>query len=122
MSAQAPKPVGRYPHFRKAGPFLFLSGVGPRQGGTDEIPLDFEGQCHSVFQNVKIILEEAGAKWDDLIDVTVYLTNMKKDFQTYNRIWADYFKEAKTCRTTVEVTALPTPISIELKCVAYHEA
>ena len=119
MSALAPKPVGRYPHFRKVGPFLFLSGIGPRQGGTDDIAQDFEAQCHSVFKNVQIVLAEAGAKLTDLVDVTVFLTNMKKDFTTYNRIWSEYIKEPTVCRTTVEVTALPTPISIELKCLAY---
>jgi 2-aminomuconate deaminase len=102
-SGKAPEPVGLYPHGRRAGSFLFLSG-------------------HSVFKNVKIILEEAGAQWKDLVDVTVYLTDMKNDFPIYNRLWAEYFPEGKVCRTTVEVNALPTPISIELKCVAHLEA
>jgi 2-aminomuconate deaminase len=120
-SGKAPEPVGLYPHARRAGNFLFLSGVGPRLVGTKEIPQGIEAQCHSVFKNVKTILEEAGAQWKDLIDVTVYLTDMKNDFPIYNRLWAEYFPEGKVCRTTVEVTALPTPISIELKCVAHLE-
>jgi len=129
-SQKAPEPVGLYPHARRVGNFLFLSGVGPRQRGSKEIPgvklaadgsiesYDIEAQCHSVFKNVRTILEDAGAKWTDLVDVTVYLTNMKQDFTTYNRLWAEYFKENPPCRTTLEVGALPTPIAIELKCVA----
>lgn len=130
ISSKAPEPVGLYPHARKAGNLLFLSGVGPRERGTKKIPgveldengnissYDIETQCHSVFKNVKNILEEAGSKWENLIDVTVFLTNMKKDFQTYNKIYADYFKNNQPCRTTVEVLSLPTPIAIELKCIA----
>lgn len=130
-SEKAPEPVGLYPHARRAGPFLFLSGVGPRERGTKQIPgvelgsdgtvasYDIEAQCHSVFKNVRAILEEAGAKWTDLVDVTVYLTNMKQDFKIYNRLWAEYFKESPPCRTTVEIGCLPTPIAIELKCVAH---
>jgi reactive intermediate/imine deaminase len=118
-SKNAPKPVGLYPHARRAGDFLFLSGVGPRKPETDEIPNNIEDQCRSVFENVKNILAAAGSSWDDLVDVTVYLTNMKKDFPTYNQLWSQYFEKNKPCRTTVEVTALPTPISIELKCIAY---
>ena len=129
-SQKAPEPVGHYPHARRAGPFLFLSGVGPRERGTKKIPgvelnedgsiksYDIETQCHSVFKNVRSILEEAGAQWTDLVDVTVYLTNMKDDFKTYNRLWAEYFKENPPCRTTLEINCLPTPIAIELKCVA----
>ena len=127
---KAPEPVGNYPHARKVGNLLFLSGVGPRKPGTKVIPgvmvdgqgnalgHDIEIQCHSVFENVKIILEEAGSSWGNLIDVTVFLTNMKRDFETYNRIYAEYFKDNQPCRTTVEVTSLPTPIAIELKCIA----
>ena len=129
---KAPPPVGPYPHARRVGSLLFLSGVGPRQPGQTEIPgvtlnaqgeivdYDIEAQCHSVFHNVKVILEAAGARWEDLVDVTVFLTNMAADFQTFNRIYRVYFPEAATqpCRTTVEVNALPTPIAIELKCVA----
>jgi 2-aminomuconate deaminase len=130
MSEQAPEPVGLYPHARKVGNLLFLSGVGPRKRGSKEIPgvvLDKDGkilsynieeQCHSVFQNVKLILEASGSRWENLVDVTVFLTNMKQDFHTYNKIYAEYFKENQPCRTTVEVNALPTPIAIELKCIA----
>lgn len=126
----APDPVGLYPHAKRAGNLLFLSGVGPRKKGSKEIPgvtldergnvvsYDIEEQCHSVFRNVKIILEASGARWEDLVDVTVFLTNMKRDFETFNKVYAEYFKKNQPCRTTVEVTALPTPISIELKCVA----
>lgn len=129
-SRKAPEPVGLYPHARKVGNLLFLSGVGPRVRGSKEIPgvrmdvhgqvidYDIEAQCHSVFQNVKSVLEDSGCAWTDLVDVTVYLTNMKRDFPTYNRLWAEYFKENPPCRTTLEINALPTPIAIELKCVA----
>ena len=129
-SDKAPEPVGLYPHARRVGNLLFLSGVGPRKKGTKEIPgvtlddkgnitnYDIEAQCHSVFENVKNILESSGAAWEDLVDVTVYLTNMKKDFPIYNRLWAQYFAKNPPCRTTLEVTALPTPIAIELKCIA----
>ncbi len=130
-SQKAPEPVGAYPHARRAGDFLFLSGVGPRKRGSKEIPgvtldasgkivaYDIEEQCHSVFANVRAILEDAGAKWEDLVDVTVYLTNMKADFPAYNRLWARYFGASPPCRTTLEILSLPTPIAIELKCVAY---
>ncbi len=129
-SSRAPEPVGLYPHARQVGDLLFLSGVGPRERGTKKIPgvelsatgeiisYDIEAQCHSVFRNVKSILEDSGSSWTQLIDVTVYLTNMKKDFPIYNKIWAEYFKENPPCRTTVEINALPTPIAIELKCIA----
>ncbi len=126
----APEPVGAYPHARKAGNLLFLSGIGPREAGTNKIPgveidkngnfisFDFAAQCHSVFKNVKAVLEASGARWEDLIDVTVFLTDMQRDFTTYNRIYAEYFKENGPCRTTVGIHALPTPIAIELKCIA----
>lgn len=126
----APEPVGSYPHARRVGNFLFLSGVGPRKKGSKEIPgvqldeqgeiqsYDIEAQCHSVFANVKSILESAGSNWEQLVDVTVFLTNMEDDFETFNRIYAAYFKINQPCRTTVEVNALPTPIAIELKCIA----
>jgi 2-aminomuconate deaminase len=129
-SNKAPEPVGAYPHARKVGNLLFLSGVGPRQRGSKEIPgvtldakgnivsYDIETQCHSVFKNVKLILEASGARWENLVDVTVFLTNMKNDFKTFNKIYAEYFTENQPCRTTVEVNALPTPIGIELKCIA----
>jgi 2-aminomuconate deaminase len=129
-SQKAPEPVGHYPHARKVGNLLFLSGVGPRERGTKKIPgvelypdgtiasYDIETQCRSVFNNVKSILEDSGARWDDLVDVTVYLTNMKSDFPAYNKLWAEYFKNNPPCRTTLEINCLPTPIAIELKCVA----
>ena len=130
-SAAAPKPVGAYPHARRVGDLLYLSGVGPRQPGTNAIPggpihdadgkplnYDIKAQCRSVFDNVKVILEESGSSWDQLIDVTVFLVNMKRDFQVYNKIYAEYFKENLPCRTTVEINSLPTPIAIELKCIA----
>lgn len=129
-SSKAPEPVGLYPHARKVGNLLFLSGVGPRERGTKKIPgvelddkgqlisYDIEAQCHSVFNNVRLILEEAGSSWEKLVDVTVFLTNMKADFATYNRLYAEYFKDTQPCRTTVEVNSLPTPIAIELKCIA----
>src|SRR3569832_113809 len=130
ISEKAPEPVGAYPHSKRVGNLLFLSGVGPRKRGSKEIPgvtldenknitaYDIETQCHSVFENVKNILEASGASWEDLVDVTVYLTNMKKDFPAYNKLWAQYFANNPPCRTTVEVTALPTPNAIELKCIA----
>lgn len=129
-SDTAPEPVGLYPHARQVGELLFLSGVGPRKKGSKEIPgvtlddagnivdYDIVAQCHSVFGNVKDILEASGAKWTDLVDVTVFLTNMKDDFPIYNKIWAEYFAENPPCRTTIEISALPTPIAIELKCIA----
>jgi 2-aminomuconate deaminase len=117
-SARAPSPLGPYPHARRAGGLLFLSGIGPRRPVTDEIPQTFEAQCRSVFDNVRAVLEDAGARWEDLVDVTVFLTDMKRDFATYNRLYGEYFAAARPCRTTVEVGALPTPISIELKCIA----
>ncbi|RKH15310.1 RidA family protein [Corallococcus sp. CA053C] len=129
-SKKAPEPVGLYPHARRVGNLLFLSGVGPRERGSKAIPgveldaqgnivsYDIETQCHSVFRNVRYILEDAGSSWDRLVDVTVYLTDMKKDFPTYNRLWAEYFKDNPPCRTTLEINRLPTPIAIELKCIA----
>jgi 2-aminomuconate deaminase len=129
-SIKAPEPVGAYPHARRVGNLLFLSGIGPRERGSKRIPgveldehgnvisYDIEAQCHAVFRNVKYVLEEAGSSWDKLVDVTVFLTNMKDDFQTFNQIYSEYFKDHQPCRTTVEVNALPTPIAIELKCIA----
>ena len=129
-SSQAPEPVGLYPHARRVGDLLFLSGVGPRTRGSKAIPgvelndageivsYDIEAQCRSVFQNVRYILEDAGAWWEDMVDVTVFLTNMKDDFSVYNRLYAEYFSTNQPCRTTVEVNALPTPIAIELKVIA----
>ena len=133
FSSKAPDPVGAYPHARRVGPLLFLSGVGPREPGTGLIPgnvtdgngdllsYDIEQQCHSVFRNIRNILEECDAQWGDLVDITVYLTDMQKDFAQFNQIYADYFKTAQPARTTVEVNALPTPIAIELKCIAWLE-
>jgi reactive intermediate/imine deaminase len=132
-SKNAPGPVGLYPHARRVGNLLFLSGVGPRKRGRKEIPgvtldaqgnitsHDIEAQCRSVFENVRLILEDAGSSWGQLVDVTVFLTDMRRDFAIYNRIYAEYFKDNQPCRTTVEVTALPTPIAIELKCIAIIE-
>lgn len=127
---KAPAPVGAYPHARRVGNLLFLSGIGPRTAGTNEIPgltldkngnflsFDFEAQCRNVFDNVRTVLEESGSKWENLVDVTVFLVNMKRDFHVYNALYAEYFKEAQPCRTTVEINSLPTPIAIELKCIA----
>ena len=129
-SQNAPEPGGLYPHARQVGNFLFLSGIGPREKGKKEIPgvqLDQNGniisyeieiQCHSVFKNVRTVLEDAGSNWKNLVDVTVFLTNMKEDFEIYNRIYAEYFKDNQPCRTTIEINSLPTPIAIELKCIA----
>ena len=109
---------------------MFLSGVGPRERGEKKIPgveldengnitsYDIEAQCHSVFRNIRYILEDAGSSWDKIVDVTVFLTNMKDDFKTYNRIYAEYFKDNLPCRTTCEINCLPTPIAIELKVIA----
>ncbi|HLU61072.1 MAG TPA: RidA family protein [Gammaproteobacteria bacterium] len=132
-SDKAPEPVGLYPHARRVGNLLFLSGVGPRKRGSKDIPgvtldddgnivsYDIETQCRSVFDNVRYILEAAGSSWERLVDVTVFLTNMKADFATYNRVYAEYFKDNQPCRTTVEISSLPTPIAIELKCIATIE-
>ena len=130
FSERAPAPVGPYPHVKKVNNFLFLSGVGPRKKGSLTIPgveldedgnilsYDIEKQARSVFENVRMILEDAGSSWDQLLDVTVFLTNMQDDFDTFNQIYGEYFKSNKPARTTVEITALPTPIAIELKCIA----
>lgn len=130
VSSTAPEPVGLYPHARRVGHLLFLSGVGPRKKGSKEIPgvtLDDEGnitdycietQCRSVFDNVRAILEDSGSSWDQLVDVQVFLTNMKDDFKTYNKVYAEYFADNQPCRTTIEISSLPTPIAIELKCIA----
>jgi 2-aminomuconate deaminase len=129
-ASHAPKPVGAYPHARRVGNLLFLSGIGPRDAATNGIPgnvydangtltgYDIEAQCRSVFANVRTVLEASGARWQDLVDVTVFLTDMARDFTTYNRLYAEHFTDAQPCRTTVGITALPTPIAIELKCIA----
>lgn len=132
QSTQAPAPVGHYPHARRAGDLWFLSGIGPRTPGSNAIAgnvygadgallsYDIEQQCHAVFANVRAVLADCGLAWSDLVDVTVYLTDMARDFPVYNRMWASYFADpaAAPCRTTLGITALPTPIAIELKCVA----
>ncbi len=130
-SQRAPEPVGPYPHARRAGDYIFLSGVGPRSRGTREIPgvtlsdegniVDYciETQCRSCFENVQNVVEDSGARWDEVVDVAVYLTDMKKDFAAFNRVYEEYFGEIRPCRTTVEVGALPTPIAVELKVIVY---
>ena len=133
QSQRAPEPVGAFPHAKRVGNLLFLSGIGPRVRGSKEIPgvtidaagnivsYDIEKQCRTVFENVRLVLEDAGASWDDIVDVTVFLTNLRPDFSIYNRLYAEYFAgdgKPNPTRTTVEVTALPTPIAIELKVIA----
>ena len=127
---RAPKPVGLYPHARRVGNLLFLSGIGPRDAATNDIPgnvyaadgslqkYDIAAQCHSVFANIKAVLEDSGSSWDKIFDVTVFLTNMKDDFATYNKLYGEYFKDNRPCRTTLEINCLPTPIAIELKVIA----
>ena len=129
-AAGAPKPVGAYPHARRLGNLLFLSGIGPRDALSNAIvgnvydaqdrlvSYDIEAQCRAVFANVRKVLEASGARWEDLVDVTVFLTDMQHDFAAYNRVYAEYFTSAQPCRTTVGITALPTQIAIELKCIA----
>ena len=131
-TTSAPAPVGAYPHARRVGNLLFLSGVGPRTPGSNAIPgnvhnadgaliaYDIDAQCRQVFANVRAVLEASGARWDDLVDVTVFLTDMARDFAAYNKVYAEYFADPATapCRTTLGITALPTPIAIELKCIA----
>jgi 2-aminomuconate deaminase len=130
QSGRAPKPLGAYPHARRAGSFLFLSGIGPRPAGGGPVKgivfnaagdveaYDIEAQVHAVFANVRAVLEDAGADWSDLVDVTVFLTDIARDFDTYNRLYATYFDGNGPTRTTVEVSRLPGPIAIELKCIA----
>ena len=131
-AANAPKAVGHYPHARRVGNLLFLSGIGPRDPATDAIvgneyfadgrvrKHDIEAQARAVFANVRAVLASSGARWEDLADVTVYLTDMARDFRAYNAVWAEHFPDpaAAPCRTTLGITALPTPIAIELKCIA----
>ncbi len=134
-STKAAEPVGPYPHARRVGDLLFLSGLGPRERGSKTIPgvtlnergeaidHDIVAQTHSVMRNIKAVLDDAGATWDDIVDVTVFLTDMKRDFKTFNAVYAEYFKgEHRPTRTTVEVGALPTPIAVELKVIAYLSA
>lgn len=130
MSERAPEPVGPYPHARRVGNLLFLSGVGPRARGSKEIPgvtldddgnvvsYDIEEQCRSVFQNVRSVLEDSGSSWENLVDVTCFLVDMKRDFAAFNQSYAEHFQTNKPARTTVEIGALPTPIHVELKCIA----
>ena len=132
LAAGAPKAVGRYPHARRVGELLFLSGIGPRDPATNAIPgnelfadgrvrrYDIAAQARAVFANVRAVLQAGGARWEDLVDITVYLTDIGNDFAAYNAVWAEYFPDPATapCRTTLGITALPTPIAIELKCVA----
>jgi 2-aminomuconate deaminase len=130
VSPRAPEPVGPFPHAKRVGNLLFLSGIGPRKRGAKEIPgvtldgkgdiasYDFEKQCRAVFDNVRMVLEDAGSSWQKIVDVTVFLTNMKADFLLYNKLYGEYFAENQPARTTVEVNRLPTPIAIELKVVA----
>jgi 2-aminomuconate deaminase len=127
---QAAQPLGAYPHARRVGSFLFLSGIGSRNPADNSIPglvlsadgsidrYDIVAECHQVFANVKAVLEAAGSKWENIVDVTVFLTNMKKDFPLYNQVYKEYFENIQACRTTVEVKSLPTPIAIELKVIA----
>ena len=129
-SSKAPSPVGAYPHAKRVGNLLFLSGVGPRKKGSKKIPgvtlsengdiveYCIEKQCISVFENIRYILEDCGSCWENIVDVTVFLTNMKSDFETYNKLYANYFSSPFPSRTTVEINCLPTPIAIELKVIA----
>lgn len=131
IAPEAAEPIGPYPHAVQVERWLFLSGIGPRVPGTGEIPgivrdaegrivdYDFEAQCRATFANVEAILRAAGARWDDVVDVTAFLTNLERDFAAFNRIYAEYLGHVQACRTTVEVRRLPTPIAIELKCIAY---
>ena len=136
ISDRAPEPVGAFPHAKRVGNLLFLSGIGPRKRGSKEIPgvtldetgkivsYDIAEQCHAVFNNVKTVLEDAGTRWDSIVDVTTFLTNMKDDFAIYNKIYAEYFAgpgQPNPARTTLEINCLPTPIAIELKVVAIAE-
>ena len=123
-SKRAAKPVGAFPHAKRVGDLLFLSGIGSRDPATNQISDDFATQCRTAFENVRLVLEDAGARWIDIVDVTVFLTNMKKDFATYNKLYAEYFAgdgKPNPTRTTVEVTALPTPIAVELKVIAARQ-
>lgn len=129
-TSTAAKPLGAYPHARRVGNLLFLSGIGPRNAVDNSIPgleldeagnimrYDIAAECHAVFANVKAVLEAAGSKWENMVDVTVFLTHMKADFPIYNKIYGEYFQNIQACRTTVEVKSLPTPIAIELKVIA----
>jgi 2-aminomuconate deaminase len=133
-SDKAPEPVGLYPHARRVGNLVFFSGLGPRERGTRKIPgveldvdgnilsYDIEAQCHAVFKNLRLVAEEAVVRWEDVFDVTVFLTNMKDDFPVYNRVYAEYFRESMPARTTLGITSLPTPIAIEVKAIGMVNA
>jgi 2-aminomuconate deaminase len=121
--------VGPYPHARRVGNLLFLSGIGSRVPGSNEVPgnviedgrvvaHDIERQARQAFANVRAILEDAGSSWERIVDVTVFLTDMAGDFARFNEVYAEHFTANQPTRTTVEVGALPTPIAIELKVVA----
>jgi 2-aminomuconate deaminase len=130
LSSRAPEALGPYPHARRVGNLLFISGMGPRRRGEKGVPgveldasgrvlrYDIEAQCRAVFENVRVILEDAGSSWERLVDVTVFLTDLERDFATYNRIYGEYFGSVQPTRTTVGVARLPGPIAIELKCIA----
>jgi len=132
-SSRAAEPVGAFPHAKRVGNLLFLSGIGPRKKGSKEIPgvelnadgsirgYDIEAQCRSCFDNVRYVLEDAGSSWKNIVDVLVFLTNMKDDFKKYNALYAEYFAgegNPNPTRTTIEINCLPTPIAIELKVIA----
>jgi 2-aminomuconate deaminase len=124
-SDRAPEPVGDYPHAKRVGNLLFVSGIGPRQRGTTTIPgvdpRDIEAQCRSCFDNAKTVIADAGAHWQNVVDVLVFLTDMKEDFPTYNRVYAEYFAgpgNPNPTRTTIEIKSLPTPIAVEVKMIA----
>ncbi len=131
ISETAPEPVGSYPHARRVGEFLFLSGVGPRTRGSNSIPgvaFDADGnvlshdaaaQTHAVIKNIEMVLKDSGLGLEDLVDVQCFLTNMERDFKAFNKVYGEYFSvETGPCRTTVEVGALPTPIAVEFKAIA----
>lgn len=130
VSPRAPEALGPYPNARRVGNLLFISGMGPRRRGEKSVAgveldaqgrvarYDIESQCRAVFDNVRVVLEDAGSSWERLVDVTVFLTDLERDWTTYNRIYAEYFGKVQPCRTTVGVARLPGPIAIELKCIA----
>jgi 2-aminophenol/2-amino-5-chlorophenol 1,6-dioxygenase alpha subunit len=115
---KAAAPVGPYPHARRVGELLFLSGIGPRQAGTNAIPKGIEAQTRATIENIRAILEAAGSSLDKILDVTVYLTDMKGDFERFNRVYAEYLGYVQPTRTTVGVDSLPTPIDVEMKVIA----
>jgi len=129
-SARAPEPMGLYPAARRVGTLLFVSGIGPRRRDEGRIPgvlyaadgtkigRDIEAQLRSVCQNLHIVLEDAGSSWDRIVDVTAFLTHLTEDFATYNRVYAELFADVRPARTTLGVTALPSPIDVELKVIA----